>query len=77
MKDLPQKKQKEVRKQLQKRVDKWFPEDKLHGLDSPQDGLLVLRHITEQKLKSVHYRENRPHLLAERVQFDIGDDYVS
>ena len=54
-----------------------FPNEKVHNLDSTKDGLLVLRHITSQKLKAVHYRENRPHMLAENVKFELEDNSVS
>ncbi|XP_053376015.1 pre-rRNA-processing protein TSR1 homolog [Mercenaria mercenaria] len=74
LKDLPLKRQKEVRKFLQKTVEKWFPNDKLHTVDTEQDCLLVLRHVTSQKLRDIHYRENRPHLLAEDVHFELSND---
>ncbi|XP_060556535.1 pre-rRNA-processing protein TSR1 homolog [Ruditapes philippinarum] len=74
LKDLPPKKQKEVKKFLQKTVEKWFPDDKLHTLDSEQDCMLVLRHVTSQKLRNIHYRENRPHLLSEHIQFELNQD---
>ena len=54
-----------------------FPGEKLHCLDSSKDGLLVLRHITSQKLKPIYYRENRPHLLAENIKFELENDSVS
>ena len=53
-----------------------FPGEKLHCLDSSKEGLLVLRHITSQKLKPIYYRENRPHLLAENIKFELENDTV-
>lgn len=53
-----------------------FPHEKLHSLDSEQDGLLVMRNITNQKIKQVHYRDNRPHLIAEEIQFELENEEV-
>lgn len=54
-----------------------FPDDKLYNMNTDQECLLVLRHITSQKLKDVHYRENRAHLLSEHVEFESEEPSVS
>ena len=54
-----------------------FPHEKIHSLENTKDGLLVLRHITSQKLKPVYYRENRPHMLAENIKFEMEESSVS
>lgn len=74
LKNVSQKKQKEVKKHLQKTLEKWFPDEKLHTIDTVQEGVLVLRHITSQKLRDIHFRENRPHLLAEEMKFELNKD---
>nr|XP_034305937.1 pre-rRNA-processing protein TSR1 homolog isoform X2 [Crassostrea gigas] len=74
LKKLAIKKQSEAKKFLQKKIEKWFPHEKLHSLDSEQDGLLVMRNITNQKIKPVHYRDNRPHLIAEEIQFELENE---
>ncbi|KAL4223073.1 ribosome biogenesis protein tsr1 [Mactra antiquata] len=74
---VPVKKQKDARKFLQKSMERWFPEDKLHNASTKQECLLVLRHITSQKLRNIHYREHRSHLISEHVQFDMNKDSES
>lgn len=53
-----------------------FHQEKLYSLDSEQDGLLVMRNLTNQKIKPVHYRDNRPHLIAEEIQFELENEEV-
>jgi len=53
-----------------------FPGEKIHSLDTGQDGILMLRSITSQKLRTVHYRENRPHLVAENLEFELLHEEV-
>lgn len=73
-KSIPQKKQGDVRKTLQKSLEKWFPNDKFHSLDNSQDGLVILRQLSNQKLGSIKYRENHPHLLAEKISFEKNSE---
>nr|XP_022302874.1 pre-rRNA-processing protein TSR1 homolog isoform X1 [Crassostrea virginica] len=74
LKKLGGKKLSETRKFLQKKIERWFPHEKLHSLDSEQDGLLVMRSITNHKIRPVHYRDNRPHLIAEEIQFELENE---
>lgn len=53
-----------------------FPDEKVHTADSEQDGVLILRQITSQKLRDIHYREHRAHLLAETAEFHVSQDSV-
>ncbi|KAK3578778.1 hypothetical protein CHS0354_035687 [Potamilus streckersoni] len=71
LKTLPQKKQHEVRKFVQKKLEKRFPSEKFHSLDSIQDAVLVMRQITSHKLRPIYYRECRPHLVAEKINFEV------
>ncbi|KAL5014762.1 hypothetical protein ScPMuIL_009032 [Solemya velum] len=73
LKTLPAKKQTEIKKYLQKRLEKRFPGQKLHSLDSSQDALLVLRQITAQKLPVIQYRQQRPNLVADSIEFEIDN----
>jgi len=43
---------------------------KLHSLERDQDAMLILRQIGAQKQRPIFYRDNRPHLIAEKVQFE-------
>ncbi|ESO91202.1 hypothetical protein LOTGIDRAFT_105531 [Lottia gigantea] len=70
-KKLPIKKQSESRKIIQNSIEKRFPLEKFHALDSSQDALLIVRQVTDQKLKPVYYREHRPHLIAEEISFEL------
>jgi len=69
LKHVPIKKQSDVRKTLNKKLEKWFPEIKLHSIDNSQDGGVILRQIANQKQKRIHYRENRPYLLTDKTEF--------
>lgn len=64
----------EAKKQLTKVIDARFPEHKLYPVNKREDGILLLRHIANQKKRSVFYRDARPHMLAERVQFCPSED---
>ncbi|XP_066918428.1 pre-rRNA-processing protein TSR1 homolog [Clytia hemisphaerica] len=68
------KKQGDVKKNIQKSLEKWMPSVKLHSLDSKQDGELVLRLLSNQKQKRIFYRENRPYIVADKVQFESNQD---
>ena len=53
-----------------------FPEQKLYQLDTAQEGVLLLRHLGEQKLKVVRWRDTRPHLMARDVAFQPSENDV-
>ncbi|CAG9814514.1 unnamed protein product [Phaedon cochleariae] len=63
------KKRQEQKQQIQKLVNKWLPEEKLMVLDKNIDGINLLRRIGNQKRKPVLYRDRRPHLLGEEVEY--------
>lgn len=50
-------------------VSKWLPEEKIMCLDKNIDALNILRKIGNQKRRSVLYRDRRPHMLAENVEY--------
>ncbi|KAL3283543.1 hypothetical protein HHI36_006682 [Cryptolaemus montrouzieri] len=63
------KKRHECKQEVQKSLSKWFPEEKIFTLDKEVDGINLLRKIGNQKRKPVHYRDKRPHLYAEHVEY--------
>lgn len=74
LKSLNPKQQSETRKMIQKHLESRFPGTKIHGCDSVQDGMLLLRTICTQKMKYISLRDYRPHLAAEAVSMDITDE---
>ncbi|XP_012255079.2 pre-rRNA-processing protein TSR1 homolog isoform X2 [Athalia rosae] len=61
------------KQQVQKLISKWLPDEKVMPLEKTIDALNVLRRLGLQKRRSLSYRDNRPHLLAENVTFKTGD----
>ncbi|XP_067940216.1 pre-rRNA-processing protein TSR1 homolog [Watersipora subatra] len=74
VKGIPVKKQTEVKKLLNKDIEARFTGSKVHICDSASDAQLLLRFITQQKLKVIKSREMRPHILAEQLDFVPNDD---
>lgn len=68
------KKRHEFKQNMQKIIAKWLPDEKLMVLDKNSDGLNILRRIGNQKRKSVLYRDRRPHLYAENVEFVTNNE---
>jgi pre-rRNA-processing protein TSR1 len=58
-----------AKKATQKTIETRFHGERLHILDSLQDGGSVLRFISNQKRRAVVCRDMHPHLLAESTQF--------
>ncbi|UYV69793.1 TSR1, partial [Cordylochernes scorpioides] len=54
-----------------------FNKEKLFNLESPTDALQLIRHIGQQKMREVKYRDSRPHLLGERIDFEPNSDQTS
>ncbi|KAG0725504.1 Pre-rRNA-processing protein TSR1 [Chionoecetes opilio] len=60
----------QLKQNLAKEIEVRFPGPaKLHTVATPQDALLVLRHIGAQKQRPVFFRDNRPHIMAEKIEF--------
>lgn len=68
LKHVPFKKQGDTKKTVHKQLEKWFPEIKLHPIDSESDAALVLRLLSNQKQKHVFYREKRSYLLVDKIE---------
>ena len=57
----------DVRKSLLSFIQHHFPAElKVHGLESPSDRLLFMRHLAEAPPRTVHWREQRPYLVRAR-----------
>lgn len=69
LESIAPKKRHEHKQFIQKLVNKWLPEEKITVLDKNIDGVNILRKIGNQKRKSVLYRDRRPHMYAEEVEY--------
>lgn len=54
---------------IQKFIQKTFPIEKLVNLDANSDGFNLFRRIGTQKKNTLHNKANRPHLIAETVEY--------
>jgi pre-rRNA-processing protein TSR1 len=71
---LSGKKHQDAKKTVSKLVEKNFPAEKLHSLDTPQDATNILRYISNQKQKGVKYRDTHPHLVVDKLEFEEGSN---
>ncbi|XP_065828800.1 pre-rRNA-processing protein TSR1 homolog isoform X2 [Oscarella lobularis] len=71
---FPSKRQTNMKKSLQKVVEKRFPSDRIQILDRDSDVASFLRRVATQKTKHVHWRDKRPHLLIEQTQFQCDSE---
>lgn len=67
--DVPIKKRNECKQDLEKAVQKYIPEEKAMGLSNSMDVLNIMRKIGNQKQRKIVFRDRRPHLLAEKLDF--------
>lgn len=59
-----------MKQNLVKEIEVRFPGPaKLHTVEKSQDALLVLRHIGAQKQRPIFFRDHRPHIMAEKLEF--------
>ncbi|XP_067129041.1 pre-rRNA-processing protein TSR1 homolog isoform X2 [Centruroides vittatus] len=70
LENVPIKRRTDVKKNVQNILEKRFPDEKLHSVDSHQEALLLLRFLGSQKQKSLSFRDHRPHMLSEVVSFE-------
>lgn len=54
---------------LQKVISRWLPDEKIMILSRFGDGLPVLRRAGSQKQRYIKYRDMRPHMLGEAVEY--------
>lgn len=69
MDNIPIKKRNDQKQLIQKQINKWFPDEKVVTLENKTDGLNLLRKIGNHKPKQVTYRDRRPHLYAEDIEY--------
>ena len=69
LKSIPDRKKADTKKSIVKSLETWFPDAKQYPLDSAMEAALLLRHIANQKQRTVFYREHRPFLLADKFEF--------
>lgn len=69
LESVAQKKRHDYKQQVQKVISKWLPGEKVMNLDNDTDGINLLRKIGNQKRRTVLYRDRRPHIYAENVEF--------
>ncbi|KAJ2503832.1 ribosome biogenesis protein tsr1, partial [Coemansia sp. RSA 2052] len=71
METVAAKRQSDVKKSLQSFMSHFFPEaDKVYSTETPTEALAILRMITAQAPKGVKWREIRPYMLADSVDFE-------
>ncbi|XP_012405318.1 pre-rRNA-processing protein TSR1 homolog isoform X2 [Sarcophilus harrisii] len=63
------KKQADAKKKLSKVLEKRFPGDKLLHLDTPQDAVLLLRQLANQKQRHLAFRDRRSYMFAYTADF--------
>ncbi|XP_050723085.1 pre-rRNA-processing protein TSR1 homolog isoform X2 [Eriocheir sinensis] len=70
LEEMAQKRKHLLKQNLAKEIEVRFPGPaKLHSVEKPQDALLVLRHIGAQKQRPIFFRDNRAHIMAEKLEF--------
>ena len=67
--ELHGKKRVESKRALSKILEFRFPDSRLFPLDSEQDALLILRHLSAQRQRKLGFRSRRPHLVAQSVSY--------
>ncbi|XP_042877630.1 pre-rRNA-processing protein TSR1 homolog isoform X2 [Penaeus japonicus] len=71
MEDMAHKRKIQMRQRMIKEIESRFPGNaKLFSVDNDQEAMLVLRHIGSQKQRPVFFKDNRPHMMAEKVEFE-------
>ncbi|KAJ2731757.1 ribosome biogenesis protein tsr1 [Coemansia sp. BCRC 34962] len=71
METVVPKRQNDVKKSLQSFMSHFFPDaDKVYSTETPTEALAILRMITAQVPKGVKWREIRPYMLADSVEFE-------
>ena len=62
-------KKSEIKKNVAKMLETWLPDEKPYALDTEMDASILLRHIANQKQRPIFYRENRPYILADKLEY--------
>ncbi|XP_064112530.1 pre-rRNA-processing protein TSR1 homolog isoform X2 [Macrobrachium nipponense] len=73
LEELSQKKRQRAKQNILKEIEIRFPGPvRIHSLERDQDAMLVLRQIGAQKQRPIFFRDNRVHIMAEKVEF-VGE----
>lgn len=72
LESIAPKRRNQVKADIQKRISKYFPDEKLMLLDKTSDGLNMLRRIGGQKRNEIYNKNNRAHLYSEKTE--LTDD---
>ena len=54
-----------------------FPTEKIHTADTTTEGLALLRMLGAQKMDLTTMKQQRPHLFAEELSFELESEDVS
>ncbi|KAK0086595.1 hypothetical protein PV325_002904 [Microctonus aethiopoides] len=76
LKSVNIKKHHELKQVSQSLINKWLPEEKILPLNNAADALNLLRKVGSQKQRKVAFRDKRPYLLAEDVEFSSGENQI-
>ena len=74
LEDLPNKKQIDVKKLIQKKIELKFPDEKLRSVQSHSDALQLMNQIGSCKKKKIAFRVHRSQILAEKIQFECDSN---
>ncbi|RKP25100.1 hypothetical protein SYNPS1DRAFT_33053 [Syncephalis pseudoplumigaleata] len=67
---VPVKKRNDVKKSLASFMSYFFPDqDRVHSVDTDTEAQVVMRSLTGQLPKPIHWRDSHPYLLADEVDF--------
>lgn len=69
LESIAPKKKSQMKTDVQKRMSKYFPDEKLMVLDKTSDGLNLLRRIGGQKRNEVHNKNNRAHVYSDITEY--------
>ena len=74
MDSVAPKKRHEQKQVIQKLVSKWLPDEKIIALEKNSDAINILRRIGTQKTRNILYRDRRPHMIADHVDYIKSGD---
>ncbi|XP_065176403.1 pre-rRNA-processing protein TSR1 homolog [Sycon ciliatum] len=75
--NVPQKRRSKARKAVESLVSQRFPKEKLMNMDTDADAANLLRSVSDRKVHHITFRDQRPALLAEEVNYVPSTDDAS
>ncbi|EGD80660.1 hypothetical protein PTSG_01250 [Salpingoeca rosetta] len=73
LEELPQKKRSDVKRTFAKEATDLLPDTTVQFIEKPSDYQTCLWGIANKKRRTVHWREARTHVMAERVSYDAAN----